>query len=453
MNDSLNHKIFTETECISEQTMFDYIDKKLSEKENHMVEKHLLHCDLCSDALEGLEIVKDRSRIAAINQKILEKISPPLTETKVVRINYKVILSVAASILLLVGGVFFFNILNHKNEVAEFKSEDITSPEPPPPPPPGAQSEIKNDAAGNATPIIPEEEAPGETNNLAEKDSKLKQEEVLEKKEAQKFQVEPREQMADAEDIIESEELSRSMAEPDINSLEKESAAPSKSGLSNIDEELRKRIKDVNDDAAKKPNANFEGAGNQDKAIGGYSLTQTTATPKVTKPAEGAFDLDDRSPGYIGSTATKAASKNHSKEKAKKKADSDHSKTIAYAPESIMSLDSVVSLPATVSELKNTELYPQYPGGQDSLINTIRSKFSSSLQVKYPQLAKQTAEVRFTIDKKGNLKNPAIVKGLNTEMDKELIRVLKLLPKWLPGSINGEAISKEITLSVRLSKE
>ena len=66
MSDSLKHKIFIRTDCVSEQTMFDYIDKKLSAKESHSVEKHLLHCELCSDALEGLELTKTRTRIAAI---------------------------------------------------------------------------------------------------------------------------------------------------------------------------------------------------------------------------------------------------------------------------------------------------------------------------------------------------------------------------------------------------
>ena len=76
MSDSLKHIIFTETDCISEQTMFDYIDNKLSAKERHIVEKHMLDCELCSDAMEGLEIVRDRNRISIINKTVDELISP-----------------------------------------------------------------------------------------------------------------------------------------------------------------------------------------------------------------------------------------------------------------------------------------------------------------------------------------------------------------------------------------
>src|ERR1035437_6866664 len=118
MNDSLKHIIFTETDCISEQTMFDYIDKKLSAKENHSVEKHLLSCELCSDALDGLEVLKSRTRISSLNQNISERIAAPIVkkETKTISFYYKLAASIAAAIMLLIGGVFFFEQINKKNE-------------------------------------------------------------------------------------------------------------------------------------------------------------------------------------------------------------------------------------------------------------------------------------------------------------------------------------------------
>ena len=46
--------IFVPSGCISVEQLFNYQNKKLSKKEMHEVEKHLLDCQLCSDALEGL---------------------------------------------------------------------------------------------------------------------------------------------------------------------------------------------------------------------------------------------------------------------------------------------------------------------------------------------------------------------------------------------------------------
>ena len=76
MSKDLKHTIYSPTDCLSEKMLFDYIDNKLNQKERHIVEKHLLDCEMCSDALEGLEMVTDRNRITlikeAINKQILE---------------------------------------------------------------------------------------------------------------------------------------------------------------------------------------------------------------------------------------------------------------------------------------------------------------------------------------------------------------------------------------------
>jgi hypothetical protein len=124
MSEKIKHKIFTSTDCISEQTIFDYIDGKLSPKEQHIVEKHLLDCELCSDAMEGLQLLKNRSRIDHINKEINKRIGG--SERKIFAINYAVIMSIAAAILLLIGGIYFFNHfvsdkLERRNEVSELK--------------------------------------------------------------------------------------------------------------------------------------------------------------------------------------------------------------------------------------------------------------------------------------------------------------------------------------------
>ena len=101
MSEELKHKIYSATECISEQKMFDYIDNKLNAKEQHLVEKHLLDCDLCSDALEGLTLLKNRKRIATVHQKISERIIPiSKQESKIIFFNFKTITSIAASSLI-----------------------------------------------------------------------------------------------------------------------------------------------------------------------------------------------------------------------------------------------------------------------------------------------------------------------------------------------------------------
>jgi uncharacterized protein (UPF0147 family) len=57
--------VLPEDTCLSQSQLFDYIDGKLSSAEMHMAEKHLLSCGFCSDALEGMEKIKSRDKVAA----------------------------------------------------------------------------------------------------------------------------------------------------------------------------------------------------------------------------------------------------------------------------------------------------------------------------------------------------------------------------------------------------
>ena len=59
---SLQNHIFSTTTCISKETMLKFINKQLSQKELHEVQKHLIDCDFCSEALEGLKYAKNSTK-------------------------------------------------------------------------------------------------------------------------------------------------------------------------------------------------------------------------------------------------------------------------------------------------------------------------------------------------------------------------------------------------------
>jgi protein TonB len=86
------------------------------------------------------------------------------------------------------------------------------------------------------------------------------------------------------------------------------------------------------------------------------------------------------------------------------------------------------------------EVMPQFPGGQTSL-----SRLISSLLV-YPPLALQnkiqgTVIVGFIIDKNGRVVNPKILKSLYPACDEEALRVVRLMPNWVPAKSQGRAVS------------
>ena len=65
-----------------------------------------------------------------------------------------------------------------------------------------------------------------------------------------------------------------------------------------------------------------------------------------------------------------------------------------------------------------------------------------SSNMKYPSNAKNdgiegVVIVEFTISKNGKTKDPKIIKGLETELDAEAIRLIKKSPEWIPANLNG----------------
>ncbi len=118
MNNNLN-KIFSKTDCISEKMLNDYHDDKLSAKEKHSVEKHFIDCELCTDELEGMSLLKDKSQINIIVDEINEniKLRTQNNKPKVIQINFFMKLAASIAIFILVGSaLFMINDLYKENE-------------------------------------------------------------------------------------------------------------------------------------------------------------------------------------------------------------------------------------------------------------------------------------------------------------------------------------------------
>ena len=87
---------------------------------------------------------------------------------------------------------------------------------------------------------------------------------------------------------------------------------------------------------------------------------------------------------------------------------------------------------------------PQFPGGKDSLDLFI------SEHINYPEIAIQEyiqgpVMVKFYVDTLGHVCEPKIVRSRNSLLDMEAIKVMKLLPDFIPGKLNGENVNVWMT--------
>ncbi|MCI0474326.1 MAG: TonB family protein, partial [Ignavibacteria bacterium] len=93
------------------------------------------------------------------------------------------------------------------------------------------------------------------------------------------------------------------------------------------------------------------------------------------------------------------------------------------------------------------EYLPEYPGGH----NALRSFVSTN--IKYPRAAKDnkiqgTVYLRFEVKKTGKIGKIEIQKGVNPLLDEEAVRVVSLLPDFIPGSQNGKAVNVWYSLPI-----
>lgn len=135
--DKIPYRQLPEDACLTEQQLFGYMDGTLSYPEQHAVEKHLLDCDFCTDALAGLELVTDRTRIAAVPPVAAEQPTPPpIAETK--NTKGRIIpfyrsgrtYAAAAALILIIGITWFFNTTSRTDSENQLSDNAVvTAPE------------------------------------------------------------------------------------------------------------------------------------------------------------------------------------------------------------------------------------------------------------------------------------------------------------------------------------
>ena len=93
------------------------------------------------------------------------------------------------------------------------------------------------------------------------------------------------------------------------------------------------------------------------------------------------------------------------------------------------------------------EQMPQFPGGEAELLKYVAT------HIKYPTMAAENniqgrVVVKFVVKKDGNVGDVVVLRGKDPDLDREAVRVVKTLPKFIPGKMNGQAVSVWYTLPI-----
>jgi protein TonB len=102
--------------------------------------------------------------------------------------------------------------------------------------------------------------------------------------------------------------------------------------------------------------------------------------------------------------------------------------------------------------LEVVEQMPTFPGGDSELFSYL------SKNIKYPTIAQEngiqgTVYMRFAVSKSGDIEKVEVIRSLDNSCDKEAVRVVKSMPRWIPGKQNGANVAVWYTLPVKFKLE
>lgn len=94
--------------------------------------------------------------------------------------------------------------------------------------------------------------------------------------------------------------------------------------------------------------------------------------------------------------------------------------------------------------------YPSFPGGQEAMLQFLKEK------LQWPDVEADVQGrviVTFVVETDGSLTYFKVVRSLDPAFDKEALRVVKSMPKWIPGTENGQPIRVRYSVPVTFKLE
>ena len=101
----------------------------------------------------------------------------------------------------------------------------------------------------------------------------------------------------------------------------------------------------------------------------------------------------------------------------------------------------------TINAYDVVEQMPSFPGGFQKLHEFIKGNLH------YPKECADSGiqgrvVVAFIVERNGKLSSMRVVKSVNPTLDKEALRIVNLMPNWIPGKQNGRTVRVKYIMPV-----
>ena len=109
-------------------------------------------------------------------------------------------------------------------------------------------------------------------------------------------------------------------------------------------------------------------------------------------------------------------------------------------------------VPISNAGLVIADVQPAFTGG------SVAYREYMHQNAKYPEKAKQAGlegavYVKFIVDERGHIQDAEVAKGVGNGFDEEALRLVRLMPWWTPGLLNGQPVKVACTLRIKFGLE
>lgn len=93
---------------------------------------------------------------------------------------------------------------------------------------------------------------------------------------------------------------------------------------------------------------------------------------------------------------------------------------------------------------------PSFPGGDEARIRFLQEN------IRYPQMAREsgiqgTVYVTFVVERNGSVTDVRVMRGIGGGCDEEAVRVIKAMPKWIPGKQRGKPVRVQFNMPIKFT--
>ena len=128
----------------------------------------------------------------------------------------------------------------------------------------------------------------------------------------------------------------------------------------------------------------------------------------------------------------------------------------AEAPSEDVEIEIVDEKPQVIEQKVEAEIFtvveeqPSYPGGEEGRMRYLQEN------IKYPEEAKELGIqgrvfVTFVVEVDGSITDVRVLRGIGGGCDEEAVRVVKAMPKWVPGKQRGVPVRVQFNLPIKFT--